>query len=126
MTKHERSHGQAKFDEVYCGDLPALPPPGTSPYIDFMLETLFGRLWADETLSVRERRLLVLGVLAAQGEDGALSIHLRAALKRGELQVGQLQAIATFLTQYVGYPRGSRLLRVVNELAGSAASPPAR
>jgi 4-carboxymuconolactone decarboxylase len=117
MNKYDRATGQATFDEVYAGDLGALPPPGTAPFIDYMLETLFGEVWADETLSIRERRLLLLGALAAQGDDVALTIHLRAAIKRGELNGAQLQAMATFLTQYVGYPRGSRLFRIVSELA---------
>lgn len=46
---------------------------------------------------------------------------MRAAFKRGELRAVQPQAAATFLTQYVGYPRGSRLLRVINELTGATA-----
>ncbi len=122
MNKYDRTRGQATFDEVYGGDLGALPPAGSSPYIDYMLETLFGALWSDETLSIRERRLLLLGALAAQGDDAALTIHLRAAVKRGELNSEQLQAAAVFLTQYVGYPRGSRLFRVIGEV-GAAAKP---
>lgn len=120
MNHYDRSKGQAQFDEVYCGDLGALPQPGASPFVDYMLETLFGVLWQDETLSIRDRRLLVLGALAAQGEEGTLGIHLRAAVKRGELTMPQLQALATFLTQYVGYPRGSRLFRVVSDIAAAA------
>ncbi len=120
MNIYDRSRGQAKFDEVYAGALPALPPAGASPYIDFMLETLFASLWSDETLSIRERRLLLVGALAAQGDETALAIHLRAAVTRGELSAAQLEAMATFLTQYVGYPRGSRLFRVIGELIAAA------
>jgi 4-carboxymuconolactone decarboxylase len=122
MNQYDRSKGHAKFEEVYGGELPALPPAGTSPFIDYMLETLFGALWEDPTLSIRERRLLVIGVLAAQGEEGTLALQLRCALRRGELTAAQLQPLATFLTQYVGYPRGSRLFKVCNEIA----SPPLR
>ena len=57
-----------------------------------MLETLFGALWEDPTLSIRERRLLVIGVLAAQGEEGTLALQLRCALKRGELTRGAAAA----------------------------------
>jgi 4-carboxymuconolactone decarboxylase len=122
MNDYNRDKGEAKFNEVYGSDLAALPAAGASPFIDYMLETLFGALWQDPALSIRERRLLVIGVLAAQGEEATLGIQLRCALKRGELTVAQLQPLATFLTQYVGYPRGSRLLRVCNEAAAAAAS----
>jgi 4-carboxymuconolactone decarboxylase len=126
MTDYDRSKGLAKFAEVYGGELGALPAAGASPFIDYMLETLFGALWSDETLSIRERRLLLVGALAAQGDEVALTIHLRAAIKRGEFTAQQLQALATFLTQYVGYPRGSRLFRVIGELLNSPAPPNSR
>ena len=120
MNQYDRGKGEEKFAEVYGREVGVLPAPGASPFIDYMLETLFGVLWQDPSLSVRERRLLVIGVLAAQGEEGPLGIQLRCALKRGELTAAQLQPLATFLTQYVGYPRGSRLFKVCNE-AGAAA-----
>jgi 4-carboxymuconolactone decarboxylase len=122
MNEYDRSKGEAKFTEVYGSDLAPLPPAGASPFIDYMLETLFGVLWQDSSLSIRERRLLIIGVLAAQGEEGTLAIQLRCALHRGELTAAQLQPLATFLTQYVGYPRGSRLLRVCTEASASAGS----
>ena len=125
---YDRAKGAAMFQTVYCGDLPAPPPAGSSRFIDFMLETLFGTLWADEqTLSIRDRRLLLIGAIAAIGDDATLTIQARSALKRGELEPAQLEAISVFLTQYVGYPLGSRLHRIFGELilehvaAGSAA-----
>jgi 4-carboxymuconolactone decarboxylase len=116
MTNYSRERGVEMFNEVYCGDLGALPAPGQSRFIDHMLETLFGALWADETLSIRERRLLLIGVIAAQGDDTTLTIQLRSALKRGELTPAQLEAITVFLTQYIGYPKGSRLFSIASQL----------
>lgn len=106
--KYDRQKGVEAFDTVYCGDLPC-PPEGMMKFADFMLETLFGTLWADETLSIRDKRLLLIGAIAAQGEDMPLSIQMRSALKRGELDRAQIEFITVFLTQYVGYPRGSKL-----------------
>ena len=119
--KYDRERGLEMFDEVYCKDLGQLPAPGASKFIDYMLETLFSELWADGTLSIRERRLLLLGAIAAQGDDATLAIQLRSALKRGELDRGQIEALVMFLTQYIGYPKGSRLFRVANEVLAAAA-----
>jgi len=121
MNDYDRSKGLAKFAEVYGSELGPLPAAGASPFIDYMLETLFAALWQDAALSVRERRLLVIGVLAAQGEEAPLALQLRCALARGELTRAQLEPLATFLTQYVGYPRGARLYRLCSE-AGAAAA----
>ena len=120
VKKYDRDRGLSMFDEVYCGDLGQLPAAGASKFIDHMLETLFAELWADGTLSIRDRRLLLLGAIAAQGDDTTLTIQARSALKRGELSGEQLDAMALFLTQYVGYPKGSRVFRVVNEVKAGA------
>lgn len=113
---YDRARGVERFNEVYGGDVPLPAAAGQSEFLDYMLETLFGTLWDDATLSIRERRLLLIGAICAQGESTTLAIQSRAAIKRGELTLDQLEAAATFLTQYVGYPHGSQLYRIVNEL----------
>lgn len=109
MADSTREKGIEMFNTVYCGDLPQPPEPGKDAFFDFMLEGVFGKLWADDTLSMRDRRLVLLGAIAAQGEDMTWTIQARSALKRGELTVAQLEAIVLFLTQYVGYPRASKM-----------------
>lgn len=120
MDEARRKKGLELFDQVYCNSLGALPGPGESGFIDYMLENLFGTLWADATLSIRDRRLLLIGAIAAQGETGTLTIQLGSAAKRGELTRAQLDAIAVFLTQYIGYPKGSQLFQVVNQVKADA------
>jgi len=114
--RYSRDQGVELFDQVYRGDVGPLPQQGDSKFIDYMLETLFGTLWADGTLSIRERRLLLIGAIAALGDAMTLKIQLRAALKGGELTPQQVEAATIFLTQYVGYPRGSQMFGIANEL----------
>jgi len=114
--RYSRDKGVELFDQVYSGDVGPLPRAGDSRFIDYMLETLFGTLWADGTLSIRERRLLLIGAIAALGDATTLKIQLRAALKGGELTPQQVEAATIFLTQYVGYPRGSQMFALSNEL----------
>ena len=71
---------------------------------------------------MRDRRLLLLGAITAQGDEATLAIQLRSALKRGELVKEQLEPMAIFLTHYVGYPKGSRLLRVIQDVVATAPS----
>lgn len=105
----KREKGIEMFNEVYCGDLPQPPQEGEDRFFDFMLGSLFGDLWASETLSIRDRRLLLLGAIAAQGEDMTFTIQCKSALKRGELNEEQLNELVLFLTQYVGYPKASKM-----------------
>ena len=115
-NQYDRQKGIEMFNTVYCNDLPQPPEPGVNKFSDFMFDTLFGHLWADETLSIRDRRLLLLGAIAAQGEDMTFTIQARSALKRGELSKAELETIVVFLTQYVGYPKGSKMHMAVSRL----------
>ena len=106
-----RQRGLDMISKVYGSQLPAgsITPPGQSRFIDYMLETLFSELWSCETLSFKERRLLLLGVIAAQGEEEVFAIQASAALDNGEITEEQLKEIVLFLTQYAGYPKASKL-----------------
>jgi 4-carboxymuconolactone decarboxylase len=109
-----RERGLAKFNEVYCGDLPA-PPAGSMDFFDLMIDQLFGEVWTRPQLSQRDRRLLVMGVIAALGERDTFAIQVRSALKNGELTAEQAREVLIQLTQYVGYPRAAGLLAVVEK-----------
>jgi 4-carboxymuconolactone decarboxylase len=116
MANEHRAKGIEMFNEVYCNDLPQPPETGKDRFFDYMLDTVFGQLWADETLSIRDRRLLLLGAIAALGEDMTFTIKARSALKRGEIDREQLHEIVTFLTAYVGYPRGAKMRMAIQTM----------
>ncbi|MEN8183356.1 MAG: carboxymuconolactone decarboxylase family protein [Myxococcota bacterium] len=109
-----RKRGEEKIREVYAGDV-RTPPPGASAFADIMLEQLFAEVWSREVLSMRDRRLLLLGAIAALGERDTFGIQATAALKKGELDPAQLREVLVFLVHYVGYPRAAGLLGVVEK-----------
>ena len=115
-----RERGLAKFNEVYCGDLPA-PPAGAMAFFDLMLEQLFGEVWTRPTLSLRDRRLLTMGVIAALGEREPFAIQVRSALKNGELSPEQLREIVIHLAPYAGYPRAAGLVTEVEKVIAEQA-----
>lgn len=107
MSKREK--GIEMFNEVYCNDLPQPPEPGQDNFFDFMLESLFSELWGNDILTIEQRRLLLLGAIAAQGEEMTFTIQARSAMKRGELTYAQLEEVVRFMTQYIGYPKASKM-----------------
>lgn len=113
----KRDKGIEMFNEVYCGDLPQPPEPGSDRFFDFMLESLFSELWGNDTLAIEQRRLLLLGAIAAQGEEMTFTIQARSAMKRGELTFEQLEEVVLFLTQYIGYPKASKMRGALGGLA---------
>lgn len=104
-----RKRGEATIKDVYAGDV-VVPPEGAMPFADIMLETLFAEVWTREVLSMRDRRLLLLGAIAALGEQTTFGIQAKAAIKKRELTPEQLREVAVFLVHYVGYPRGASLI----------------
>jgi 4-carboxymuconolactone decarboxylase len=115
MADNERrARGEAKIKEVYAGDV-VVPPEGASAFADTMLEQLFAEVWTRDILSMRDRRLLLMGAIAALGEQMTFGIQAKAALKNEELTPEQLREVLVFLVQYVGYPRAAGLLGSVEK-----------
>lgn len=112
--------GAAMIQEVYSGIVPNIPK-GTMAFNDVMAETIFAKVWTREGLSIRDRRLLLLGVIAAQGQTDTWSIQARAALKRKELTPDELRETLIMLAPYAGYPNVAPLLMKAEEAIAEAA-----
>ena len=117
-----RRRGLEKFNAVYGGNLPA-PPAGTMPFFDLMLEQVFAEVWTRPALSQRDRRLLIMGAIAALGERDVFSIQVRSALVAGELTAEQCREVVIQLAQYVGYPRAAGLVGAVESIVAEVAAP---
>ena len=100
--KDARAKGMAKMQEVYGFTVDPADLPGR--YTDITVDHLFGTVWTDDTIDLRQRRLLTIGVLAAQDKPELLEIQFDAALEREELTVEQVREVVVHLTHYVGWP----------------------
>ena len=107
--------GLEMMKKVYAGDVVA-PPRGRMAFTDLMLEQLFAEVWTrEDVLPIRDRRLLLLGAIAALGESATFGIQAKAALKNGELSAEQLREVLVQMAPYVGYPRVAGLVAVVEQ-----------
>ncbi|MGH7289399.1 MAG: carboxymuconolactone decarboxylase family protein, partial [Myxococcota bacterium] len=109
-----RKRGVDMMKKVYAGDV-VVPPEGASAFADVMLEQLFAEVWTREELPIRDRRLLIMGIIAEKGEPTTFGFQARAALKRGELSPAQLRETLLMSAQYAGYPRAAALIGVVEK-----------
>ena len=105
----ERAHGLAMMTEVYGFEM----SDGPGDYFAETADHLFGRIWSRPGLSHRDRRLLLLGALTAQGNTDIADIQVGAALGNGELSPEELEEIVLFLCYYAGWPNGTKLGNVV-------------
>ena len=115
MTTNDsrRAKGKKIFDDVYGGVVPLPPNSDSIGFMQLLLDQSFAEVWSREALSIRDRRLLVMGVLAALGEDAPFVIQMKAALLKNELTAEQVKEIPVFLAHYVGFPRAARLFQAV-------------
>ena len=110
--RYER--GAKMLEKVYAGDVQA-PPKGTMAFSDLMVENLFAEVWTRDVLSIRDRRLILLGVIGALGEKDIFAIQAKATLKNEELTPEQLREVVIVLANYAGYPRAAGVLGVVEQ-----------
>jgi 4-carboxymuconolactone decarboxylase len=118
MADERRARGERRMEDV-CG-IPA-PPAGTSRFIDVTVEHLFGEIWDDAVLSVRDRRLVVLGILAALGDAQNLGVHLTQALRRGDLAAEQLDELVLTVAHYAGWPRSTHAMAAARDARAALA-----
>ena len=109
-SDERRARGAKKFGEVYKGILSADPDkPTGDAFFDLMIENLFGEIWARDVMSIRDRRLLLMGAIAAQGQFDVYEIQCLASLNTEQLTPEQLREIPILMTQYIGYPKTTNL-----------------
>ena len=107
--------GRAMLRRVYAGDVVDIPE-GQIPFNDVMLRTLFAQVWDRDVLDIRSRRMLVMGVIAANGQVDTWKIQARAALRRHELTAEELRETVVMLAPYAGYPNTAGLLLATEEV----------
>jgi 4-carboxymuconolactone decarboxylase len=111
MTDDRRERGLKRMTEVYGFDF----SDGPGDFFGYTADHLFAEIWSRPGLSDRERRLLLIGMLAGQGAQDVLTIQVPAAYQTGDLDAEALREIVIFLSHYAGWPVGARLNSLVEE-----------
>jgi 4-carboxymuconolactone decarboxylase len=112
----QRRRGLEKMEEVYGFEM----SDGDGDFFRYTADHLFAEIWSRPGLSDRDRRLLLIGLLAGTGAHDVLTIQVPAALASGDLDVTALREIVIFLCHYAGWPSGARLNSLVEETIAKA------
>jgi 4-carboxymuconolactone decarboxylase len=84
-------------------------PDMPGEFFALTVDHLFGTIWTRQGLSMRDRRMMLLGVLTTLGQEELMEVQVNAILQNGELTREELREMSIFLTHYVGFPLGSKL-----------------
>lgn len=115
---HLAKIGRATQAEVMRVPVEAIPSESGS-LSDLATKVVFGDLWNRPGLSVRERRIITLTVLAMlQSHHIHGNLHVKAALDSGDLTEVELREIAVQIACYAGWPVATSFEWTVDKATG--------
>jgi len=99
----EWQDGLAVMDEVYGPGFSAMMKGmDESPAVGETVRHLFREIWTRPALSMRDKRLLVVGATTMLGRADLLAIQLTGAIANGEFTDEQLEDMPLLMTFYAG------------------------
>ncbi|WP_396922550.1 carboxymuconolactone decarboxylase family protein, partial [Mycolicibacterium sp.] len=82
--------------------------------LEIGVDNVFGRLWAREGLSLRDRSLVTLGILIALRATDELKAHVQIARTNG-LSEDEIAEVIYHSSGYAGFPAANTACKVARE-----------
>lgn len=112
MTEDQWQKGLETVDEVYGpGFHKMMEPLKDNRFNQEIVANQFGNLWADPALSIRDKRLMVLGATTMLGRADLVEIQMTGALINEEFTEEQLDLLPLFMLFYAGAGNTTALFR---------------
>lgn len=84
------------------------------PFQTLITEGAWGTVWADDTITRRERSMLTLALLAATGNFEEIPMHVRATARTGASPEDVMQALL-HVAVYAGVPKANHAIKLARE-----------
>ena len=101
--------GDAHVDRSLANQTPA-----DAPFQALITDAAWGHVWARDTISLRERSMMTIALLAGLGNDLELALHLRATRNTGASEADVMEALL-HVAIYAGVPRANNAIRIAKE-----------
>lgn len=85
-----------------------------APFQAFITESAWGTVWASDAISLRERSMLTLALLAATGNFDEIPMHIRATAATGASKTDVMEAFQ-HVAIYAGVPRANRAIKLAKD-----------
>ena len=86
----------------------------TADFQDLLTRYAWGSVWSRPGLDRHTRSCVTVAMLAAQGSDHELAMHVRAARRNG-VSVDEIREILLHVAVYAGLPRANRAFGVARD-----------
>ena len=106
MATRRKVLGDAHVDRAQ-----AAAPPFDAPFQALITDAAWGHVWSRDTISLRERSMLTIALLAALGNDDELALHIRATRNTGASEADVMEALL-HVAIYAGVPRANHAIRI--------------
>ncbi|MEO0485886.1 MAG: 4-carboxymuconolactone decarboxylase [Pseudomonadota bacterium] len=84
------------------------------PFQTLITEGAWGTVWADDTITRRERSMLTLALLAATGNFEEIPMHIRACANTGASKDDIMQAFL-HVAIYAGVPKANHAIKLAKQ-----------
>jgi 4-carboxymuconolactone decarboxylase len=85
-----------------------------APFQALITDAAWGHVWGRGTISLRERSMLTIALLAGLGNDHELALHIRATRNTGATEADVMEAML-HVAIYAGVPRANHAIRIAKE-----------
>ena len=109
MKTRRRVLGNAHVDRAE-----AAKTPFDAPFQALITDAAWGHVWSRDTISLRERSLLTIALLAGLGNDHELALHIRATANTGASEADVMEALL-HVAIYAGVPRANHAIRIAKD-----------
>jgi 4-carboxymuconolactone decarboxylase len=92
-----------------------------APFQALITDAAWGHVWSRDTVSLRERSMLTIALLAGLGNDHELAMHIRATRRTGASEADVMEALL-HVAIYAGVPRANHAIRIAKDVFAAMAS----
>jgi 4-carboxymuconolactone decarboxylase len=86
-----------------------------APFQELITEAAWGHVWSRPQLTLRERSLITLALLAAQGMDDEVAMHARATANTGAT-AEDMREVLMHVAIYAGVPRANHAFKIIKQV----------
>jgi 4-carboxymuconolactone decarboxylase len=85
-----------------------------APFQALITDSAWGHVWSRDTVSLRERSMMTIALLAGLGNEQELILHIRATRNTGASEADVMEALL-HVAIYAGVPRANHAIKIAKE-----------
>lgn len=115
--QHEDQHAKGEavrrkvLGDAHVDRAMAAATPFDTPFQNLITQAAWGTVWASDAITLRERSMITLALLAALGNHDEIPMHIKATTRTGASKTDVLEAMQ-HVALYAGLPRANQALKI--------------